>query len=351
MIRCAVVGASGYAGAETTTILASHPETEIVSLQADGNAGRAWGSLYPGRRHLCAAVLEPFDLDRLAGLDVVFLARPHGAGASAAALLRGRVGTVIDLSGDMRLADADAYRTWYGLDHPAPHLLGRAAYGLPELFGRDLPGADLIACAGCYATVAQLAAAPAFRLGDAVRPEITVAAQSGTSGAGRKAEIDLSFSEVHGNLRAYRVGRHAHQPEIAAGLARHARRAVAVTFVPHLVPIARGILASVVVPLTRLVPQDDVLRAYQDAYEGRPFVRVVDSRVRLPEVRDVVGTNFCDLSPVVDDAGRSLVIVGVIDNLVKGAAGQAVQVMNIACGLPETAGLLAGVPMEEAAHV
>ena len=352
MVRCAVVGASGYSGAELVRLLARHPLAELVSVQADSCAGERWEDLHPHARHLFQGRIERFDADALAGLDVVFLALPHGSSAPAGAKLVGRVGTVIDLSGDLRLKDAASYRAWYGHDHGAPHLLGRAVYGLPELFGVDLPGADLVACAGCYATAVQLAAAPALALPDAVESDVTAAAMSGTTGAGRKADAALSFSEIAGNLRAYRVGRHPHTPEIASGLKRHSGRGVRVTFVPHLAPIPRGILATVALRTTRTIEPEELLAAYERAYEGAPFVRVVDPAERLPEVRDVVGTNFCDIAPVVDRDAATVVVVAVLDNLGKGAAGQGVQVMNVVLGLPEASGLVspADRPRAEVVH-
>ena len=350
MIDSAVVGASGYAGAELVSLLARHPEIDLRSLHADSSAGLRFEDLHPGRAHDYTGPLLPFDPAALAGLDVVFLAQPSGASARAAAALRGTVGRIIDLSGDLRLADAASYRRWYGEDHAAPELLGTAVYGLPELFPEALPGATLIACAGCYATVAQLAAAPALALGAATTAsDIVVSAMSGTTGAGRKADLALSFSEVGANLRAYRVGRHQHTPEIAQGLSRRAGRAIAVTFVPHLVPIGRGIFATVVLRLTGALGQADALAAYRAFYAGRKLVRVVDPTLRLPQVSDVAGTAFCDLAPVIDEEAGTLVVLGVIDNLGKGAASQAVQVMNIACGLPEWTGLLRS-PKEVVTH-
>lgn len=339
MIRCAVVGASGYSGAELVGLLARHPSVRLVSVHSDSTAGERWEALHPARRHLFQGQLQAFDPEALAGLDAVFLALPHGASASAARELHGRVGTVVDLSGDLRLPDARAYRKWYGREHPAPELLGKAAYGLPELFACALPGARLVACAGCYATVAQLAAAPALALGEAVENDVVVAAQSGTSGAGRKADLALSFSEVFADVRAYRVGGHQHAPEIRQGLVRHAGRQVRVTFVPHLVPIERGIHAAVVMRNSGGLGSADLSAAYAAAYAEAPFVRLLDPARRLPAVRDVVGTNACDLAPVVDEEAGTVVVLGAIDNLVKGAAGQAVQVMNLVLGLPETAGL------------
>lgn len=343
MLHAAVVGASGYTGAELVTLLAQHPQVRVRTLQADANAGRKFESLHPERAAVFRATLEVLDADALHGLDVVFLALPHGASARMAACLYGRVGTVIDLSGDLRGADAATYHTWYGAAHPAPHLLGRAVYGLPELFGSELPGARLVACAGCYATLAQLAAAPALALGPQVAADVVVNAISGTTGAGRKADVETSYSEVAENLRAYRVGRHQHVPEITAGLQRYSARPVRLTFVPHLAPLRRGIFASVVLGVAG-IDASEILAAYRRTYAAAPFVRVVDAAERLPQTRDVLGTNFCDLAPVVDGAAGTVVVLGVLDNLVKGAAGQAVQVMNRVFGLPETLGLLPAKP-------
>jgi N-acetyl-gamma-glutamyl-phosphate reductase len=338
VIRSAVVGATGYTGVELVALLAVHPEATIETVMGASSAGRRWEELHPGRAHLFTGEIEALDADRLAGLDAVFLALPHGESALAAETLHGKVGTVIDLSGDLRLADAETYRTWYRRAHPAPELLGRAAYGLPELFGEDLPGADLVSCPGCYATVSQIAAAPALAL-DGVADTVMISAVSGTSGAGRKADVALSFSEVYGDVRPYRVGAHQHTPEIRQGLTRHSGREVSVTFVPHLIPIERGIVATVVLPLTGALDQTDVLDHYRRTYKDAPFVRVLDPAERFPAVRNVSHTNLCEVAPVVDPAG-TLVITAAIDNLGKGAAGQAVQVMNRCFGLPETTGLL-----------
>lgn len=347
MVRCAVVGASGYSGAELVGLLAGHADARIEAVCAEASAGSRWEDLHPRLRHRFRGTLIPFEPEALAGLDVVFLALPHGQSAIAAAALHGRVGHVIDLSGDLRLPDAETYRTWYGQEHPAPELLGKAAYGLPELFGCALPGAPLVACAGCYPTVAQLAVAPLLAGFDSLPGRVVVSAMSGTSGAGRKASVALSFTELADSPRPYRVGAHQHAPEMSLGMTRAAGRAVAVTFVPHLVPIPRGILASVVVDNPRGVTATEVHEALCTAYAEAPFVRVVDAAERLPAVGDVVGTNFCDVAATVDDAGGTIVVVGVIDNLVKGAAGQAVQVMNLVVGLPEETGFAPTAAAEE----
>lgn len=337
-MKIAVVGASGYAGAQLAALLARHPVTDALSLYADTAAGQRFGSLYPRYASVVDDVLRGFTPDDVAGVDVAFLAMPHGASGRAAAALLGKVGHVVDLSGDLRLKDAETYRRWYGADAPAPELLGRAAYGLPELFGERLPGADLVACAGCYATCAQLAAAPALTLTKA--RDVVIFAASGTSGAGKKGDVPLSFSEVFGDLRAYRLGKHQHVPEVEAGLARIAGSDVRVTFAPHLAPIERGISACVVVKNDGQVSQADVLSAYRRFYEGKPLVRVLDPDERLPSVKAIAGTGFCEIAPVVDEHAGTLVISAALDNLMKGAASQAVQVMNVVLGLEETAGLL-----------
>lgn len=342
VVQCAVFGASGYSGAELVALLARHPDARVASVHADTHAGERWEDLYPGRRHLYQGDIQAADPGAASGCDVAFLALPHGVSGAMADRLRGQVPTIIDLSGDLRLSDASVYERWYGRAHPAPGLVGHAVYGLPELFEDGLRGADLVACAGCYATVSQIAAAPALSLGDDIGSNLSISALSGTSGAGRKGDVTFSFSEVSGDLRAYRVGAHQHVPEIAGGLARHAGRPVDLTFVPHLVPTVRGIHATVVLPNPGGVDVDRLLQTYREAYASAPFVRVLDPRDRLPSVRDVVGTNFCDLAPAVDPHGRTVVVVGVIDNLLKGAAGQAVQVMNRILGLAETAGLEVG---------
>ena len=340
-VQTAIVGASGYAGAELAGLLAGHPHTRLAGVYGASSSGERWEDLYPGRAHLFRGEIKPFAAGDLDGLDTVFLALPPGASARTAQSLRGRVGCVIDLSGALRLTDASEYRRWYGEEHPAPELLGEAVYGLPELFGADLVEADLIACAGCYATVAQLAAAPALALGETVSADVHLAASSGTSGAGRKASVPLSFSEVFADLRPYRVGRHQHSPEIAKGLSRHSGRPVRVTFVPQLVPVERGIAASVTLSCDDSVSATALLEVYRQAYAETPFVRVHAPESRMPSVRGVTGTNFCDLAPLVDPAGGSVIVLGAIDNLLKGAAGQAVQVFNLSHGLPETTGLLA----------
>jgi N-acetyl-gamma-glutamyl-phosphate reductase len=339
VIRCAVVGATGYAGAELVGALAQHPEADLLHVQGDRSAGERWERLNRRGGHLFLGEVEPLDTQRLLGLDVVFLALPQGASPALAAALHRRVGLVVDLSGDLRFPDAAAHESWHGTPHERPELLGRAVYGLPELFGADLPGADLVACAGCYATVAQIAAAPALGLGERVGARVVVTAASGTTGAGRSADALLTFSEADGDLRAYRVGRHAHAPEIARGLSRRSGRDVSVTFVPHVAPLRRGILATVVLANPGGVSEGELRAAYERTYSTAAFARVLPAG-ELPRVADVAHGPFCDLGLTVDQLSGDLVVVGALDNLMKGAATQAVQIMNLVLGLPETLGLL-----------
>lgn len=349
-MRCAVLGASGYAGAELIALLAAHPAVDELRAQADRHAGERWERLHGWGRHAFRSELEPIDPDAVQGFDVVFSALPHGVSSSVAARLHGRVGLVVDLSGDLRTPDAAAYERAYGAPHPAPQLLRHAVYSLPELFGDRLPGATLVACAGCYATVAQLAAAPALGAAIDCGPRVVVSAVSGTTGAGRTTEPAFAFSEADGDLRAYRVGRHAHAPEIARGLSQSSGRSVVVTFIPHVAPIRRGILATIVLTPERPLDASEVRLEYARAYVDSPFVRVLEDG-ELPRVADVARTPFCDLGVAYDALSGDVVVVGAIDNLLKGAAAQAVQSMNLVLGLPETSGLLAESRFAEVAHV
>jgi N-acetyl-gamma-glutamyl-phosphate reductase len=327
--------------------LARHPEADLLHLQADRSAGERWERMNRRGGHLFRGQVEPLDAERLAGLDVVFLALPQGASPSVAAALHRRVGLVVDLSGGLRFPDPAAHESWHGTPHERPELLGRAAYGLPELFATDLPGADLVACAGCYATVAQIAAAPALGLGERVGARVLVTAVSGTTGAGRSADALLTFSEADGDLRAYRVGRHAHAPEIARGLGRRTGRHVDVTFVPQVAPLRRGILATVVLANPGAVSEGELRASYERTYAAATFVRLLPAG-EWPRVADVVHGPFCDVGVAVDRLSGDVVVVGALDNLMKGAATQAVQVMNLALGLPETVGLLSEARTAEA---
>lgn len=332
-----MVGASGYSGLELTRLLARHPRLRLCALYSDRWAGETAG----GRLALpqLAARLPYRPLAEAEALEaaVAFLATPAEASLRLAPRLAARGVRVVDLSGAFRLRDPAAYPGWYGFDHTEPKLLAEARYGLPEL-GRDaLAGASLLAIPGCYATATALALAPLVKEG-LVSPEgIAVSAMSGVSGAGRRASEDYSFCEVDEDLRAYRLGRHQHVPEIEQAVASYAGACGPISFTPHLVPLRRGILATCALRIAQGGASRDLAAAYQKAYGGEPFVRVLPAE--QVAVKDVVRTNRCHLGVVADGRAGLAVAVSAIDNLVKGAAGQAVQAMNLALGWGEAEGL------------
>lgn len=332
--RVAVAGASGYAGGEVLRLLLDHPDVEIGALTGGSNAGEPMGRLQPHLVPLADRILEPTEIDVLAGHDVVFLGLPHGqSGAIAAQLPDDTI--VIDCGADFRLDDPQEWEKFYGGDHA-----GTWPYGLPELPGhRDrLRGATRIAVPGCYPTVSTLTIAPAVAAG-LVDPDIVVVAVSGTSGAGKAAKPHLLGSEVIGNASAYGVGgAHRHTPEITQNLAKLGGTPVSVSFTPLLVPMSRGILATCSAPLAGDVSAEDAHEAYQKAYADEPFVHVLPTG-QWPQTQSVLGSNSVHLQATIDPTARRLVAVGAVDNLAKGTGGAAVQCMNLALGLDEAAGL------------
>ncbi len=332
--RVAVAGASGYAGGEVLRLLLGHPGVEVGALTGASNAGETLGSLQPHLVPLAERVLEPTNLDVLAGHDVVFLGLPHGqSGAIAAELGDGVV--VIDCGADFRLDDPTEWERFYGGTHA-----GTWPYGLPELPGqRDvLRGATRVAVPGCYPTVSTLTIAPAVAAG-LVEPDIVVVAASGTSGAGKAAKPHLLGSEVMGNASAYGVGgAHRHTPEITQNLSRLTGGAVSVSFTPLLVPMSRGILATCSARVADDVSTEDAHAAYVKAYADEAFVHVLPPG-QWPQTQSVLGSNSVHIQVTVDETARRLVAVGAVDNLAKGTGGAAVQCMNLALGLPEDTGL------------
>jgi N-acetyl-gamma-glutamyl-phosphate reductase len=330
----AVAGASGYAGGELLRLLLGHPDVEIGALTGGSNAGESLGVLQPHLTPLAERVLEPTTAEALAGHDVVFLALPHGTSAPIAEAL-GKATVVIDCGADFRLSDAEAWAQFYGSEHA-----GTWPYGLPELPGarEELRGATRIAVPGCYPTVSSLALVPALAAG-LVEPVVVVVAASGTSGAGKAPKPNLVGSEVMGNASAYGVGGvHRHTPEIEQNLGAVAGEPVSVSFTPVLVPMPRGILATCSAPVRPGVTADDVRAAYAKAYADEPFVHVLPVG-QWPQTQAVLGSNAVHLQATVDERAGRLVAVGAMDNLTKGTAGAAVQCMNLALGLDETAGL------------
>jgi len=341
--RVAVLGASGYTGGELLRILATHPEAEVVYASSREYAGkpihfvhfnlRGW---YRGLR------FSPFSVDRVlkAEPDVVFSALPHGAGLETTKALYEAGVQVVDLSADYRLRDPRLYKQWYGWEHPYPDLLEKAVYGLPELHRDELPGARLIASPGCNATAAVLAAAPLVREGLVEGPRLLVDVKVGSSEGGSKPTRGSHHPERENAIRPYEAGGHRHAAEAEQELSRLAGKEVKVSLVPHAVSSIRGALASAHAWLARPVSRSELLRLYAGFYRGSVFVRLVHGTPPgYPDPKYVVGSNYVDVGFAVEERVGRLTAFAAIDNLVRGAAGQAVQAWNISIGLPEDAGL------------
>ena len=331
--RVAVVGATGYAGAELTAILARHRGVELVGLFSSGHSASA--AVTPSAPKLTA---QPFTLDALMekSPDVAFLATPNEVSAQLVPQLLDRGIQVIDLSGAFRLGEASLYPSWYGFSHERPALLDEAVYGLTEWCNGELKSARLVANPGCYPTSILLALRPLTYVIDRDQPVICDS-KSGVSGAGKKSDLSWSFAELYGNFKAYGVGHHRHEPEIRQGLRLGDR--VPLVFVPHLLPTLRGILSTMHVAFVHPLTSEEIDAAYARAYPNAPFIRVLPAG-ELPELKNVVNTPRCEIGYTLLQGGRRAVIVSVIDNLLKGAASQAVQNFNRMCGFAETEALL-----------
>ena len=339
LVRVAVLGASGYAGLELLRILLRHPGFEITAISSEQRAGQPVGDAFPALRGQLDLAFEAADPARLAAkVDLVFAALPHAASAPSVATLRRAGVPVVDLSADFRIRDAATYRQWYG-EHPAPELVGEAVYGLPELHRERLRGAGLVACPGCYPTGALLPLAPFLREGWIEPTGLAIDSKSGVSGAGRKLEAGYLFAELDENVYAYKVAQHRHAPEIEQEASALAGEPVRLTFVPHLVPTIRGIATSVYARPRRPLSTERAHEVLAKAYRHERFVRVLPPG-ETPRLASVRGSNFCDVAVVADERNGTLVLLSALDNLVKGASGQAVQCANLMRGLPEETGLL-----------
>lgn len=338
--RVGIVGASGFTGAELLRLAAGHPELDVVVATGDSQAGTSVAELYPS---LAAAygdlAFVPYE-ERLAdehGLDVVFCGLPHGTSQQVVPGLLAGGRLVVDLGADFRLTDPSLYPQWYGAEHTCPELLGRAVYGLPELFRDDLKGAELIATPGCYVTTATLAIAPFLEAGMVERAGIVVDAASGVSGAGRPPKPTTAFCTVDEDFTAYGVLHHRHTPEIEQNLSHAAGGAdVQVLFTPHLAPMNRGILATCYLRPTGPVTTDSLRQVLHGRYDAEPFVVVRDSP---PSTKATLGSNTVHVTAWADDRTGWVVAMASLDNLTKGASGGAVQAANVALGLPEPLGL------------
>ena len=339
MYKVSVVGASGYTGAELLRLLAAHDRVTITSVTSRQYAGQPVSDQFPSLRGCVDRDFELFDAAAIAkNADIVFTAVPHQTAMQMVPVLLEGGARVIDLSADFRLADAGTYAAWYQ-PHTAPELLAEAVYGLPELFRGALPAARLVANPGCYPTSAALALAPLLEAQLIDPATIVIDSKSGASGAGRGAKVPSLFCEVNEGFKAYGLPRHRHTPEIEQTLGRLAGKTVTVSFTPHLVPANRGILTTCYASLAGDLDQTELLGRFADYYLEEAFVRVLPNG-QLPNIAHVAGSNFCDVGLVLDPRTKRVIVVSAIDNLVKGAAGQAVQNMNLMLDLPETTGLL-----------
>jgi N-acetyl-gamma-glutamyl-phosphate reductase len=339
MIRVGVIGATGYAGAELVRILSGHPDVTLVALTSRQYADQRFDQIYPSMTGWVDLVCESYDAEDFASrIDVAFLALPHKLPMALVPELLERKVKVVDLSADFRFKDVDAYEKHYQ-PHSAPQLLEKAVYGLSEVYAAKIKTADLIGNPGCYPTSVLLPLVPLIQA-DLIQTERLIAdAKSGVSGAGRGASLATHFCQVNESFKAYKVGAHRHTPEMAAILSEQAGKTVDLTFVPHLVPLTRGMETTIYATPRQGVSAKTVEECLRDFYQGRPFVRICGQAP--PDTLNVKGTNCCDIGLVMDAGSGQLVLMSAIDNLIKGAAGQAVQNMNLMTGLEETAGLRA----------
>jgi len=343
MMRVGIVGASGYTGVELARLLAGHPDIRLTVATSRQYAGKPLAEVFPNLRKRVDLLCENLSAEELVDrADFFFTAVPHKTAMDIVPRLLDAGKKVVDLSADFRIRDAAVYEAWYQ-EHTSPHLLGEAVYGLPELYRAQVRTARLTANPGCYPTSVILAVTPLLRAGLIDPATLIIDSKSGTSGAGRAASVGTLFCEVTDGFRPYKVGgAHRHIPEIEQELSLAAGTPVTVSFTPHLLPISRGILSTIYATLTEAGRTADLQALYEQTYGNEPFVRVLPAGT-VPATQHVRGSNCCDLSSARDARTGRLIVMSAIDNIVKGASGQAVQNMNLMCGFPETAGLL-GAP-------
>jgi len=342
MTRVGVIGATGYAGAELVRLLCGHPDIELTILTSRQYAGVAYDAIYPSMKNVTRLVCEDMIVDRICDkADVVFTALPHKLPMTIAPDLLHRGKKVIDLSADFRFTDAAVYESFYD-GHKAKDLLKTSVYGLCEIYFEQIRNADLIGVPGCYPTSVLLPLIPVLRSKFVDMDTLIADSKSGVSGAGRSLSLTTHFCEANESFKAYKVATHRHNPEMEMVLSRETGVPTTLTFVPHLAPMTRGILTTIYAGLSQRISLDDVYDCFLSFYSECPFIRLFNGN-KFPDTLYVRGTNYCDIGFKLDERNHRLILISAIDNLVKGAAGQAVQNMNIMLGLDETAGLL-GVP-------
>jgi N-acetyl-gamma-glutamyl-phosphate reductase len=334
-LRVGIIGATGYTGQELVRLLHQHPQVELIYLGSSSNAGAAYEEMFPQFSELGIGKLGD---EQVPELDILFCALPHGLTAARTAEWLNRGIKVIDLGADFRLQNPDHYQEWYKLEHAASELLPEAVYGIPELYREQIAGKSLVANPGCYPTATLLALVPLLRRGLLLKDGLIIDAKSGVSGAGRSATLGNHFSEVNENFKAYGIASHRHTPEIEQQLSEAAGAPLLVNFTPHLVPMIRGIFATIYAQAAPGIGEQELRACWQEAYEGEEFVHVLPEGI-WPQTKMAAGSNHAFLQVKVDPRTGQVILTAALDNLVKGASGQAIQNMNVICGFPETTGL------------
>jgi N-acetyl-gamma-glutamyl-phosphate reductase len=337
-VKIGILGATGYTGQELIRLLRQHPDAEIVYLGSSSVAGSAYEKICPHLVEQSLGILS--DDKQVPALDVLFCALPHGITAGRIKEFLATGAKVIDLGADFRLRSAEIYQQWYNLEHPEPAYIQRAVYGLPELYREEIKGKSIVANPGCYPTASLLSLAPLLQKGLLCPDSIIIDAKSGVSGAGRGASMGTHYSEVNENIKAYGVAQHRHTPEIEQEISLAAGHPVVVSFTPHLIPMTRGILATIYAQVQEGVQEEDLRRCWQEKYAQEEFVHVLPQGT-WPQTKFAYGSNQAFLQLTLDQRTGRAILVAAIDNLVKGASGQAIQNMNVLFGLPEGRGLKA----------
>jgi len=334
--KIGIIGATGYTGSELMRILVNHPEVDVKIITSESRKGEKFSDVHPFFQGIVDMKLKSAEEINDFDLDLVFLALPHGVSMKYVEKFKDQNFKIVDLSGDFRLDSKEVYEKWYQMDHTFAAGIENAVFGLPELFGKEIQSADLVANPGCFPTGSILGTAPLVKSNLLADNLIIVDSKTGVTGAGVKAKPVNQYSNVNDNFKAYKLKHHRHTIEIQNILDRVSDKGTTVQFTPHLLPVDRGILSTIYAKPKQSLTEAELQKLYQDFYRNSPFVRI---RKQAPAIKDVRGTNYCDLYVTYDDRTNMIIIISVIDNLVKGAAGQAVQNMNLMLGFDETCGL------------